>query len=49
MAADPLQDARELLAGDPTYDQLLDALTDLCADDSTPHLVCRHLHRKDTP
>ncbi|QRY61493.1 hypothetical protein JVX90_13835 [Gordonia sp. PDNC005] len=26
MSADPVQDARELLAGDPTYDELLDAL-----------------------
>lgn len=47
MASDPLQDARELLAGDPTYDQLYDSVRALVADDSIPALVCRHLCRKD--
>ncbi|MEJ9078833.1 hypothetical protein WKY82_10465 [Gordonia malaquae] len=29
---DPVQDARELLAGDPTYDELLDSLSEVVAE-----------------
>lgn len=44
MTADPLQDARELLADldagrDVTWDDIESALRDVCAPDTTPPLI----------